>query len=72
MKINRNILWTETFVKELSSAGVKYACISPGSRNTPLTFAFAKNKKIKSFVHIDERSCAFFGLGLAQPVTWKI
>ncbi|MGA9292829.1 MAG: 2-succinyl-5-enolpyruvyl-6-hydroxy-3-cyclohexene-1-carboxylic-acid synthase [Ignavibacteriaceae bacterium] len=66
MKINRNILWTETFVKELSSAGVKYACISPGSRNTPLTLAFANNKKIKSFVHIDERSCAFFGLGLAK------
>jgi 2-succinyl-5-enolpyruvyl-6-hydroxy-3-cyclohexene-1-carboxylate synthase len=66
MKINRNILWTETFVKELASAGVKYACISPGSRNTPLTFAFAKNKKIKSFIHIDERSCAFFGLGLAK------
>jgi len=66
MKINRNILWTETFVNELSSAGVKYACISPGSRNTPLTLAFAGNKKIKSFVHIDERSCAFFGLGLAK------
>lgn len=66
MKINRNILWTETFVKELSSAGVKYACISPGSRNTPLTLAFANNKKIKSFIHIDERSCAFFGLGLAK------
>jgi 2-succinyl-5-enolpyruvyl-6-hydroxy-3-cyclohexene-1-carboxylate synthase len=66
MKINRNILWTETFVKELSSAGVKYACISPGSRNTPLTFAFATNKNIKPFVHIDERSCAFFGLGLAK------
>ncbi len=66
MKINRNILWTETFVRELSSAGVKYACISPGSRNTPLTLAFAGNKKIKSFVHIDERSCAFFGLGLAK------
>ena len=66
MKINRNILWTETFVKELASAGVKYACISPGSRNTPLTLAFANYKKIKSFVHIDERSCAFFGLGLAK------
>ncbi len=66
MKINRNIFWTETFVKELISSGVKYACISPGSRNTPLTLAFASSKKIKSFVHIDERSCAFFALGLAK------
>lgn len=66
MKINRNILWSETFVNELFLSGVKYACISPGSRNTPLTFAFANHKKIKSFVHIDERSCAFFALGLAK------
>ena len=47
MKINRNIAWAETFVKELVAGGVKYACISPGSRNTPLTWAFAQNKKIK-------------------------
>jgi 2-succinyl-5-enolpyruvyl-6-hydroxy-3-cyclohexene-1-carboxylate synthase len=66
MKINRNILWTETFVKELVSCGVKYACISPGSRNTPITYAIANNQQIKSFVHIDERSCSFFALGLAK------
>lgn len=66
IKINRNSLWTETFVRELSALGVKYACISPGSRNTPLTLAFAQNKQIKSFVHIDERSGAFFALGLAK------
>jgi 2-succinyl-5-enolpyruvyl-6-hydroxy-3-cyclohexene-1-carboxylate synthase len=66
IKINRNILWTEAFSKELSEIGVKYACISPGSRNTPLTLAFANNKKIKSYVHIDERSCAFFALGMAK------
>ncbi len=65
-KINRNTLWTETFVHELVSAGVKYACISPGSRNTPLTLAFANNKNIKSYVLIDERSAAFFALGLAK------
>ena len=65
-RINRNTLWTETFAHELISAGVKYACISPGSRNTPLTLAFANNKNIKSYVLIDERSCAFFALGLAK------
>ena len=66
MKINRNIAWAETFVKELVAGGVKYACISPGSRNTPLTWAFAQNKKIKKYVHIDERSSAFFAMGLAN------
>ncbi len=66
IKVNRNILWTETFVNELVFLGVKYACISPGSRNTSLTLAFSDNKKIKSFVHIDERSSGFFALGLAK------
>ena len=66
IKVNRNNFWTEVFVKQLNSAGVKYACISPGSRSTPLTFSFAKNKKIKCFVNIDERSSAFFALGIAK------
>ena len=66
IKINKNTLWTETFVKELVLAGIKYVCISPGSRNTPLTLAFANNKKIKSYVLVDERSTGFFALGLAK------
>jgi len=66
IKVNRNILWTETFVSELVNVGVKYACISPGSRNTPLTYSFVTNKKIKSFSIIDERSSGFFALGLAK------
>src|ERR1035437_2547756 len=66
MKINKNIAWAETFVKELFAGGVKYVCISPGSRNTPLTWAFAHNRNIKKYVNIDERSSAFFALGLAN------
>jgi len=66
IKINRNILWAEIFTRRLVSEGVKYACVSPGSRSTPLTYAVASNRNIKSFVHIDERSCAFFAAGLAR------
>jgi 2-succinyl-5-enolpyruvyl-6-hydroxy-3-cyclohexene-1-carboxylate synthase len=66
IKINRNILWAGSFVNELAVLGVKYVCISPGSRNTPLTIAFANNKAIKSYIHIDERSSGFFALGLAK------
>ncbi len=72
MNINRNIFWTELFFDILGKSGVKYFCISPGSRSTPLTFSAASNKKFKCFVHIDERSSGFFALGLAkatgQPV----
>lgn len=66
MKVNRNHLWASVFINQLAEAGVKYACISPGSRSTPLTYSLATNKKIKCFVHIDERSSGFFALGLAK------
>jgi 2-succinyl-5-enolpyruvyl-6-hydroxy-3-cyclohexene-1-carboxylate synthase len=71
IKINRNITWTETFVDVLASAGIKYACISPGSRSTPLTYALVKSK-IKSFVHIDERSGGFFATGLARITGYPV
>lgn len=66
MKVNSNILWTKIFVATLSQLGVKHCCISPGSRSTPLTIAFAKNNKIKKHVIVDERTSAFFALGLAK------
>ena len=46
--------------------GVRHACISPGARNSPLTFAFTEHSGIKCFSHADERSSAFFALGLAK------
>lgn len=70
--INRNILWAELFVDQLARCGVKHVCISPGSRSTPLTFAFAQNNKIKKFVIIDERSSAFFALGLAKSTNTPV
>ncbi len=65
-KVNRNILWSQIFIDQLASLGVRYACISPGSRSTPLTYVLSKNRKIKSFINIYERSSAFFALGLAK------
>ena len=40
--------------------------ISPGSRNVPLSIGFASNKKFKCYSIVDERSAAFFALGLSQ------
>jgi len=65
-KVNRNILWSKIFIDQLAALGVRYACISPGSRSTPLTYVLSRNRKIKPFIHIDERSSAFFALGLAK------
>ncbi len=62
---NRNLLWTQIFVEELARSGLQAVCIAPGSRSTPLVMAFAEHPAIKVYSHIDERSAAFFALGLA-------
>ncbi len=54
------------FANELASQGVCHAVISPGSRSTPLTLTFATTPGIKTWVRLDERSAAFFALGLAK------
>ena len=66
LSINRNTVWCDLFVDRLANAGVRYACISPGSRSTALTVAFASNKNITVFPIVDERSSSFFALGLAK------
>ena len=63
---NLNFRWAHAVVHYLSRYGLQNACISPGSRNTPLTLAFVNHSEIETSSHIDERSCGFFGLGLAK------
>jgi 2-succinyl-5-enolpyruvyl-6-hydroxy-3-cyclohexene-1-carboxylate synthase len=46
--------------------GVRHAVISPGSRSAPLVISFLKQKEIQCLRVIDERSAAFFALGMAQ------
>jgi 2-succinyl-5-enolpyruvyl-6-hydroxy-3-cyclohexene-1-carboxylate synthase len=63
---NINTLWTSIIVETLAKLGVEYAVISPGSRSTPLTITFAENKQINTLPILDERSAAFFALGIAK------
>lgn len=53
-------------IEELRRLGIDYFCIAPGSRSTPLTYAVAKQKDLKDFVHYDERGLAFHALGYAK------
>jgi 2-succinyl-5-enolpyruvyl-6-hydroxy-3-cyclohexene-1-carboxylate synthase len=63
---NRNTLWGRVIVQELVRSGVREVCLTPGSRCTPLTNAFAEHPAVETWTHIDERSAAFFALGRAK------
>ncbi len=61
--VNLNALWSRALVEELARSGVGQAVICPGSRSAPLALALAE---LPHFVGVDERSAAFFALGLAK------
>ena len=48
--------------------GVNHIVISPGSRNAPLTIGFTQHPNMHTYSIVDERSAAFFALGLAQQL----
>ncbi|MEY4282921.1 MAG: hypothetical protein RL467_477 [Actinomycetota bacterium] len=58
-----------TIVRQIIEAGITDVVISPGSRNAPLSLAFnaaAAQKLITVHIRIDERTAAFFALGLIK------
>lgn len=63
---NHNQYISNLVVTILSNLGCSYACISPGARNAPIISALDSNKKITTYSILDERSCGFFGLGIAK------
>ena len=56
----------QSIIEVCHAKGVHNIIISPGSRNAPLTIGFTNNPKFTCYSIADERSAAFFALGIAQ------
>jgi 2-succinyl-5-enolpyruvyl-6-hydroxy-3-cyclohexene-1-carboxylate synthase len=67
--INESTKLARVIVRQILEAGVTDVVISPGSRNAPLSLAFfaaSKRGLIKLHTRIDERTAAFFALGITK------
>lgn len=58
--------WAQLIIDQLVKQGVRYFCLSPGSRNTPLLLAVAEHPHVQKMVHFDERGMAFHALGFSK------
>lgn len=59
-------VFVTAFIEEITRSGVRHVCVCPGSRSTPLAILLEQHPPITVWMHIDERSASFFGLGLAK------
>lgn len=61
-----NYRWSQAMVAGFTAAGITNAVISPGSRSTPLALAMLRRDGLICDVAVDERTAAFFALGIAK------
>lgn len=58
----------QSIIQICQAKGIKNIIISPGSRNAPLTLGFVNNPEFKCYSIADERSAAFFAIGIAKQI----
>lgn len=62
----QNSSFATQMIATLVELGITHFAICPGSRSTLLTIAIARNPHAESYIFHDERSAAFFVLGLGK------
>jgi 2-succinyl-5-enolpyruvyl-6-hydroxy-3-cyclohexene-1-carboxylate synthase len=63
-----NLHLASALVDQLATSGVRHVVICPGSRSTPIAVSLASHPDIRNWVLVDERSAAFFALGMARQL----
>ena len=58
----------QTVVQFCKIKDIKHIVICAGSRSAPLSYGFVKNSFFTTYSVIDERSAAFFAMGMAQQL----
>lgn len=58
--------YLSSFIEGMLASGLQQVVISPGSRSTPLALLLHRHEKVTIFSEVDERSAAFFALGLSK------
>ena len=66
--ISSNKKGVQLLVEQCLAHGMKNVVFSPGSRNAPFIIAFDEHPSINCIVIHDERSAAFYAMGMAQQL----
>lgn len=61
----------KNLIEELLKKGVNEFCVCPGARNAPLIYALSRLNNIKIYHWFEERSAAFFAIGLSRASHYR-
>lgn len=56
----------QVIISLLKQYGISKMVLSPGTRNVPLVHSVERDKHFECYSMVDERSAAYFAIGLAE------